>query len=95
MPSGNTTMATPPPQCLPEDYQIHQSLGRENRWHNTVRAYRDYYIQEKYRFAKWTKVRIPEWFEQGNLELSLDAQTTHETVEPDRKRFQVIADDTE
>ena len=30
---------------------------------DSVDAYRTYYIQEKKRFAKWTKRDVPEWFE--------------------------------
>lgn len=71
-----TTQATPPPQCMPEDYRIPQTTPNANRWQNTVRAYREYYIQEKYRFAKWTTRLPPEWYVKGLLAMDLDAITT-------------------
>lgn len=43
---------TPMPQCMPEEYKNP----------STVKAYRDYYIGEKYSFAKWTRRTEPEWF---------------------------------
>ena len=30
---------------------------------DVIDAYRSYYINEKKRFAKWTKRDIPKWFE--------------------------------
>ena len=30
---------------------------------DSIDAYRTYYINEKKRFAKWTKRDVPEWFE--------------------------------
>ena len=32
---------------------------------NPIDAYRFYYINEKRRFAKWTKREIPTWYESG------------------------------
>jgi len=46
---------TPPPQAMPDQYK--QKF--------TVQAYREYYIHEKSRFAKWTKREPPIWFEEG------------------------------
>jgi hypothetical protein len=43
---------TPFPQAMPDDCK------REN----PVDGYRDYYINHKARFAKWTNRDIPEWF---------------------------------
>ena len=46
---GLTTM----PQAMPDHCKKPDSVD----------AYRTYYIQEKKRFAKWTKRDVPEWFE--------------------------------
>jgi len=43
---------TPFAQAMPEQY----------RDENTVQAYRNYYIGEKIRFAKWRLGNIPKWF---------------------------------
>ena len=43
------------PQCMPEQYK-----------HNDpVVAYRNYYIQEKYKFCTWKNTQVPEWFLEG------------------------------
>ena len=42
---------TEPPQCLPEQY----------RQASTVQAYREYYLHEKKRFAKYTDREYPAW----------------------------------
>lgn len=46
-----------PPQCMPDEYKCD----------DTVTAYRNYYINEKAYFAKWTRSKIhkgkpPKWF---------------------------------
>ena len=46
---GLTTM----PQAMPDHCKKPDSID----------AYRTYYIQEKKRFAKWTKRDVPEWFQ--------------------------------
>lgn len=44
---------TQPPQCMPEEY----------RQSNAVEAYREFYVKDKSRFAKWAKNRpSPEWY---------------------------------
>lgn len=43
---------TEPPQCMPDEYK--------NK--NTITAYRNFYIGEKARFAKWKCTEIPDWF---------------------------------
>ena len=32
---------------------------------NTIQAYKNYYINEKQYFAKWTKRTEPEWYTEG------------------------------
>lgn len=43
---------TPPAQAMPERY----------KHTDPVVAYQQYYIGDKYRFAKWTKRSVPSWF---------------------------------
>jgi|TARA_R110000787_G_scaffold116271_1_gene226401 hypothetical protein len=42
---------TEPPQCMPEQY----------KGDDVVKAYHDYYINEKLSFAKWNYTEAPEW----------------------------------
>lgn len=46
---------SPPPKCMPEKY----------KQKDTVTSYRNYYLGEKSRFAKWTKRKIPKWYMDG------------------------------
>jgi hypothetical protein len=71
-----STQATAPPQCMPDDYRIAQTVAHQNRWRNAVDAYRDYYVNEKYQFAKWTKRLAPLWYVLRTHELAFDATTT-------------------
>ena len=48
---GWKTEFTPPPQCMPDKYK-HKSY---------ITAYRQYYIGEKKRFAKYTEVDTPDF----------------------------------
>ena len=82
-----STQASSPPQCMPEEWIISQTTATQNRWLNTIRAYREYYIQEKYRFAKWTKREVPQWFVTGTQKLDLDMDTT---MPDNRPLFRVI-----
>jgi len=45
-------------QAMPEEYRVEG---------DAVQAYRNYYIGDKSRFAKWTKCEIPGWFQVGLL----------------------------
>ena len=45
---------TPPPQCMPDEYKTD----------DTILAYRNYYINEKARFARYTNGTAPEWLEE-------------------------------
>lgn len=47
---------TPPPQCMPDKYKCN----------DTVKAYQNYYIGEKYKIAKWKNNNTPPWFEIQN-----------------------------
>jgi hypothetical protein len=42
---------TEPPQCMPEEYK-HKDF---------ITAYRNYYVGEKKRFAKYTNREEPQW----------------------------------
>ena len=53
---------TPFAQAMPDHYKVSG---------DAVQAYRNYYIGDKARFAKWKESSlVPEWFSQGVLELS-------------------------
>ena len=43
-----------PPQCMPEGYKAD----------NPIDAYRNYYLGEKLRIAKWKYTKVPYWVEQ-------------------------------
>jgi hypothetical protein len=45
-----------PPQAMPDGCKVQG---------NTVKAYRQYYIQEKSRFAKWKMGNMPDWYREG------------------------------
>ena len=47
------TLFEEPPQAMPEQYKV---------FGNAVKAYRNYYIGEKYTFSKWKNRNIPKWF---------------------------------
>lgn len=53
---------TPFAQAMPDQYK-HQ---------NAVIAYRQYYLGEKARFAKWKCGNIPLWFQEKNPVLGLE-----------------------
>lgn len=46
---------TPFPQAMPDQYK-HE---------DPVQAYRNYYVGDKARFAKWTNTPVPKWFLEG------------------------------
>ena len=46
---GLTTFA----QCMPDDYKVEG---------DPIQAYKNYYINEKAYFAKWTKRSVPKWW---------------------------------
>ena len=39
-----------------------QAMPEQYKNESAVSAYRAYYMGEKYRFAKWTKAPVPEWW---------------------------------
>ena len=45
---------TDPPQAMPNEYKVSN---------DPVTAYRNYYIADKYKFAKWSKREVPSWFD--------------------------------
>lgn len=62
LPNGLTnTKPTPFAQAMPDKY----------KQANAVQAYRDYYIHEKARFAKWKFTNEPEWFTEGVKNVSM------------------------
>jgi len=54
---------TPFAQAMPDHYKVSG---------DAVQAYRNYYIGDKARFAKWKESSlVPEWFSEGVLESEL------------------------
>jgi hypothetical protein len=53
IPPGINTGRTPFKICMKEEYKISE---------NPVECYREYYLKDKVRFAKWKKGNIPEWW---------------------------------
>lgn len=53
---------TPFAQAMPDEYKNS----------NPVIAYRQYYLAEKIRFAKWNFTEEPEWWREKNPEFSFD-----------------------
>jgi hypothetical protein len=51
--SADYTKHTPFVQCMPEKYRISG---------DAITAYRNYYIGEKSKFAKWNYTKMPDWF---------------------------------
>ena len=45
-----------PPQAMPDNCKVQG---------DAVKAYRQYYIQEKSRFAKWKMGNMPDWYREG------------------------------
>lgn len=69
---------TPMPQCMPEQYKVPS---------NSIKAYHNYYIGDKQRFAVWTNRSIPSWYVDAYI-----AQN-HKSVsikESDKVRFKMI-----
>ena len=67
--STHVTVATAPPQCMPEQYRVPLTVPHFRTWENAVTAYQLYYLHEKYRFAKWTTRSEPAWFTKGTEQL--------------------------
>ena len=55
---------TPFPQCMPEEYKVPN---------NAVQAYRNYYINEKQKFAKWKNTEEPDWFKEGCINKQINS----------------------
>lgn len=49
-------------QAMPDKYKVQG---------DAITAYRQYYIHEKNRFAKWTNREVPLWYTEGLLELNM------------------------
>ena len=55
-----SSVKTAHPQCMPEEY----------KHNNSVKAYRNYYIGEKSKIAKWnTLAQVPYWFKNKKLHI--------------------------
>jgi hypothetical protein len=56
-----------PPQAMPDYCKVQG---------NAVQAYRQYYIQEKSRFAKWKMGNMPDWYKEGLDALRVSKRTS-------------------
>jgi hypothetical protein len=61
---GMLELLLQPPRNIRVGYltQFPQAMPDECKHENPVDGYRDYYINHKARFAKWTNRSVPEWF---------------------------------
>ena len=51
--SGDSTQMTKPPQCMPDEYKTE----------DYVQSYRNYYVGDKKRFARYTNRTTPEFMQ--------------------------------
>lgn len=58
---------TMPPQCMPDIYKCD----------NLIIAYRNYYIGDKVRIARWTRRNIPKWFNYNGVFLPCSNSITN------------------
>jgi hypothetical protein len=85
--------ATPPPQCLREEFRIVTTVANFRSWENTIDAYREYYVQE-YTDAHWTLRMPPGWFVKSVGMLAAEVEASFEVAQEARdggKKFKVIA----
>ena len=62
---------TPHPQCMPDIYKEQDGFFPPEV--ATVRAYRQYYVNEKKDIAKWEKSRpMPDWYASGAYKIDVD-----------------------
>jgi hypothetical protein len=61
---GMVDLLKNPPQNIRVGHltQFPQAMPDDCKQENPIDGYRDYYINHKARFAKWTNREIPEWF---------------------------------
>lgn len=64
-----------PLSCIPKNISrigfttVAQAMPDEFKDPNPIKAYRQYYIAAKNKFAKWTKREKPEWYNNGGIML--------------------------
>jgi hypothetical protein len=56
---GDFTQPTP---AMPDEYKVKN---------DSIKSYRNYYIHDKNRFAKWKNRSVPDWFAQGVLDANI------------------------
>ena len=83
---------TEPPPCMPAGYKVKKADGS----FDSVASYRQYYIGEKYKFARWTTRTIPLWYLQGmstawNIEIgeTADDRARYLTDEQNAKKTDI------
>lgn len=58
-----SSISSPPPLCMPD--HIAEPYKKNHTWESTVQAYRQFYIQEKSKFARWKHSEPPVWYTEG------------------------------
>lgn len=53
---------TEPTPAMPDEYKVKN---------DSIKSYRNYYIHDKNRFAKWKNRSVPDWFAQGVLDANV------------------------
>lgn len=55
----------PPTPAMPTDLKIMSVNPVAGRKYDSLQSYKNYYIQSKAHFARWTKRQTPNWFTEG------------------------------
>lgn len=62
IPDGNFFAPTP---AMPPEVKILAEFPTPGRKYDSLASYKNYYINNKSHFAKWTKREVPTWFKEG------------------------------
>ena len=66
-----TTMADgeffAPTPAMPQELKIEAKIAVPGRKYDVLASYKNYYIKDKARFAKWKNRNTPEWFANANI----------------------------
>lgn len=50
-----------PPRAMPDQYKV---FSTNKSWADVVQSYRNYYVGDKSKFAKWKARPIPDWYKE-------------------------------
>lgn len=67
IPNGDFFAPTP---AMPVDLKIMAKNPAPGRKYDVLASYKNYYIKDKARFAKWKNRNTPEWFANANIQVS-------------------------